>query len=104
DDAIAALIRPEDMAAYDQILREYNAKLDALEQQSRQAFEERVRLTNEILTPEQRAKYAELRKRWDRGPGGGGGPHGRGERNRDRNEEIQRRTGERATTGAWPQS
>ncbi|WP_428937141.1 Spy/CpxP family protein refolding chaperone [Fontivita pretiosa] len=103
DDAIAALIRPEDMAAYDQILRDYNAKIEALEQESRRAFEERVRLTNQILTPEQRTKYAELRKRWDRGPGSAGGPRGRGDRDRSEEKDNQRWIGERATTEPSPQ-
>jgi Spy/CpxP family protein refolding chaperone len=71
DEAIAALIRPEDKGDYDQVLKTYSEKTAAMEQQWRNAFQASVEKTKQILTPVQRARYDELLKRGtDRGPGG----------------------------------
>ena len=82
DEAIAALIRPEDKEKLEQIGAEYSEKLAALDRESREAFASAVEQTKALLRPEQRAKYDELLKRhhWDRdrGPGPRGGPGGPG--------------------------
>lgn len=76
DEAIASLIRPEDMAAYDQILEAARQKTEALETEGKERFQEAVEKTKAILTEEQRKKYEEL---LSRGPG-----HGRDGRDRER--------------------
>lgn len=63
DEAIVALIRPEDKPKYEALLEEYARRLDALEEEWKSAFQSAVEKTKEILTPEQRAKYEEIRKR-----------------------------------------
>lgn len=63
DDAIAALIRQEDRAAYEQILKTYSDRMAALEQETRAAFQEAVEKTKQILTPQQREKYEAILKR-----------------------------------------
>src|SRR5688500_3874096 len=81
DEAIAALIRPEDRATFEQIGDDYSEKLASLDRESRAAFAGAVERTKQLLTPEQRTKYEELLKRhqWDRGPGARGGPGRRGD-------------------------
>jgi len=81
DEAIAALIRTEDLKAYDAILKDFQGKLTALDEEFRKSYEAAVEKTKAILTAEQRAKYEEILKRvqpGDRpgrgGPGGPGGP------------------------------
>jgi Spy/CpxP family protein refolding chaperone len=109
DEAIAALIRPEDLAAYDQVLKNYSDQLAQLDKEWRDAFDTAVTNTEKILTPEQLTKYQEIRKQrqpWERpprgggggGPGGPGGPHGGprgggGERNHDFNSGPTSRPG-----------
>jgi Spy/CpxP family protein refolding chaperone len=68
DEAIAALVRPEDYGRYDQILKAYNDQMDALDREARKSFEQSVERTKPLLTPEQQTKYAELlaRHQWDR--------------------------------------
>jgi Spy/CpxP family protein refolding chaperone len=71
DEAIADFIRTQDLHAYDQILKAYQDKLAALDQEFRSAYQKAVDQTRQILTPEQRAKYEELLKRnqpGERGP------------------------------------
>ena len=77
EDAIAALVRPEDKDKFQQIQDTYTKKMEELDQQWRASFDNAVRKTKEILTPDQRTKYEELLKRnqWDRG-GPPGGPRG----------------------------
>jgi hypothetical protein len=43
DEAIAALVRPEDYGRYDQILKTYNDQMDALDRQARKASSNRSR-------------------------------------------------------------
>jgi Spy/CpxP family protein refolding chaperone len=82
DEAIAALIHPEDLGAYDQVLKHYSDQLAVLDKEWRDAFDAAVKKTESILTAEQLAKYQELRKQrqppWEGGrrggPGGPGGP------------------------------
>lgn len=70
DAAIAALIRLEDMGAYDQVLKQYHEKTESLEGEWRATYQRAVERTKEILTPEQRAKYEEMlsRQGWEGGP------------------------------------
>jgi Spy/CpxP family protein refolding chaperone len=63
DEAIASLVPPEHYGKYDQILKHYFEKTEAIDQEMKAAFDEAVRQTKEILTPEQRAKYEQLLKR-----------------------------------------
>jgi Spy/CpxP family protein refolding chaperone len=70
DQAIAALMTDEQRPRYEAILNEYARKDGELSEQRKQAFDEAVRRTKEILTAEQAAKYEELMKRQpDRGFG-----------------------------------
>jgi Spy/CpxP family protein refolding chaperone len=96
DDAIAALIRPDDKTAYQQILDTYQKKMEALDAQRRSAFESAVKQTKELLSPEQLVKYEAILKRnqWE------GGPQRGGDRSQSPNFDHSRRTGDRATTQA----
>jgi Spy/CpxP family protein refolding chaperone len=76
DEAIANLVRPEDMGAYDRILEQARQKTDALEADGKEKFQKAVEKTKAILNDEQRRKYEEL---LSRGPG-----HGRDGRDRER--------------------
>jgi len=76
DKAIVALLSQEQRARYDAILKDYAAKEATLSEQRKQAFEEAVRRTKEILTPEQATKYEELmQKQRERGFGPSHGGH-----------------------------
>jgi Spy/CpxP family protein refolding chaperone len=86
DDAIAALVPAQDKEKYEQIRKNYSDQMAAMDQDMRSRFDEAVKKTKDILTPEQRTKYDEIlsRHQGDRGgprggPGGPGGP----ERHRD---------------------
>ena len=68
DDAIAALIRPEDLTAFDQIHETYADRMAALDAQWREGFNASVERTKQILTPGQRIKYEEILKRHTGGP------------------------------------
>ncbi|MEO6435024.1 MAG: hypothetical protein ABIP55_04590 [Tepidisphaeraceae bacterium] len=63
DEAIAALVRPEDYGKYDQILKQYFDQTDAIDREMKTSFDAAVEKTRLILTSEQRAKYEELLKR-----------------------------------------
>ena len=51
DDALTALVRPEDKAKYDEIFKNYQEQQAAIERDMRANFENAVRLTKEQLTP-----------------------------------------------------
>jgi len=75
DQAIAALMTPEQKPQYEKILQDYARKVDELSQERKKTFDQAVERTKQILTPEQAAKYEELLKKTpDRG--GFGGPPG----------------------------
>jgi len=80
DEAIAALVKPEDKEKYDQIQKNYHDQLEAMDRELHEAFDKAVKLTDEILTPEQRTKYHEILSRHQPGSGGPGhrerGPRG----------------------------
>jgi Spy/CpxP family protein refolding chaperone len=82
DEAILALV--PDRSKYDEIMRQYEEKTDALDDAMRKGFEEKVRLTKAHLTPEQNAKYDEMLKRRSRDWG--------------RDKETTRRSSSGATT------
>lgn len=67
DASISALIRSEDRAAYDKVLSDYTAKIEAMETEWKKAFQQAVERTKEILTPAQRTKYEQLMSRWENG-------------------------------------
>jgi Spy/CpxP family protein refolding chaperone len=69
DEAVAALVRPEDKPVYDKIILESRQKTEAIEADNRKAFQQAVEKTKAILTPEQRTKYEELLARLPGGPG-----------------------------------
>jgi len=62
DQAIVALLTDEQRSRYDAILKEFAGKEEEMSQQRKQAFDEAVKRTKEILTPQQVAKYEELLK------------------------------------------
>jgi Spy/CpxP family protein refolding chaperone len=66
DQAIAALIRPEDKGRYDRIVKDYAEQMAAMDREWRGSFQAAVERTKQILSPEQRAKYEELLQRHQR--------------------------------------
>lgn len=63
DEAIAAIIRPEDKSRYDEVMKNYTTQMDAMDAEARKRFEDAVRRTKALLRPEQRVKYEEILKR-----------------------------------------
>lgn len=79
DDAIASLLSPQQQLAYEQIQQEYAEGLEELSEQRRQAFEEAMIRTRELLTAEQAERFEQaMSRRGDRdrgrGPAPGPGP------------------------------
>ncbi len=68
DEALAALVRPEDKPAYDKIVADSKQKQDALEAEGKKAFQQAVDKTKAILNAEQLKKYEEV---LSNGPGRG---------------------------------
>ncbi|MHC4712042.1 MAG: Spy/CpxP family protein refolding chaperone [Planctomycetota bacterium] len=81
DEAVLALLSEEQRLKYDEILREYEQNLEAMEEEGKKRFEEAVERTKAILTEAQRKKYEEFMAS---GPSHGPGPRpwGRGGRGR----------------------
>lgn len=74
DLAITALLTEEQRSRHEAILKDYARKETEMSEQRKLAFEEAIKRTKEILTPEQAAKYDELmQKQRERGFGP---PHG----------------------------
>ncbi len=63
DEAIVALIRPEDRPKYEAIQKEHAEQVETLGQEWRKSFDTAVARTKEILTPEQRVRYEALMSR-----------------------------------------
>lgn len=63
DEAIAALIRPEDKEKFEQVVKTYADRNAALEQAWRSNYQNSVAETKKILNPEQRKKYEEILKK-----------------------------------------
>ncbi len=81
DEAVRELLSDEQTEEYDRIIREREERRQAMADRRRKAFEDAVARTKEILTPEQRAKYDEIRSRMpERGRRGPFGPGMRGPR------------------------
>jgi hypothetical protein len=62
DDAIAALIRPDDKPKYDAALQQYADRQAAMEKEWRSSFAAAVEKTKAILNPDQAKKYDEFLK------------------------------------------
>lgn len=63
DEALAALIRPEDKAKYDAAIKSYNDQMSAMNAEMHKSFEDSVARTKALLTAEQRVRYEEILKR-----------------------------------------
>jgi Spy/CpxP family protein refolding chaperone len=96
DEAIAALIRPEDKDKYDAVLKAYAEHQAGLEKEMRSAYERAVEETKKILTAEQGRKYEEFLKKREAGPGGG--PGGGGPREHDQGRRVEDRATSRPGT------
>jgi Spy/CpxP family protein refolding chaperone len=94
DDAIVALIRPDQQGAYQTIVDNYSKQMESLDTERRAAFDNAVQRTKELLTPEQRSKYESLLKR---GPAETG-PREHGENHAAPEFDHNRWPGNRATT------
>ena len=93
DEQIAALIRPEDKDKYNDILKTYSERQEAIGRQIQAAFQSAVAQTEQILSPEQLKKYKQIMAN-HRGPGPDHGGPGPGPHQRDSN----RRGEDRATS------
>jgi Spy/CpxP family protein refolding chaperone len=69
EQVVREMLGDEQKKEFDQINAEYDAKLAALGQAQRAAFEQATARTREILSPEQAAKYDEFLKRRGKGAG-----------------------------------
>jgi Spy/CpxP family protein refolding chaperone len=63
DDAVVALLTPEQKQAYEKLQSDYREKMEAMGREREKAFAKAVEETNQILDPQQQQKYAEIRKR-----------------------------------------
>jgi len=82
DEAIAALIRPEDKEKLDQVQKNYAEKNAAMDKEMRASYETAVEKTKEILGSEQLKKYEEFLKNHE--PPKGPREHDQGRRVEDR--------------------
>jgi Spy/CpxP family protein refolding chaperone len=62
DDAIAALIQPQDKEKFELALKTYADQQSAMDKEWRASFERAEEKTKQILNPEQRKKYEEMLK------------------------------------------
>ncbi len=62
DDAIAALIQPQDKEKFDLALKTYTDQQAAMDKEWRASFEKAEEKTKQILNPDQRKKYEEMLK------------------------------------------
>jgi uncharacterized membrane protein len=63
DDAILALVRPEDRPKYDAVVQAYLDRQAEMEKEWRASFQTAVEKTKRILTPEQGRKYEDFLKK-----------------------------------------
>jgi Spy/CpxP family protein refolding chaperone len=91
DAAIVALMTPEQKTKYDEVQKQYQDRLTAMDQEFREDFQRKVKETDEILSPEQSAKYHEFLNRHQPFEHG---PHDHG----DRGFRDNRRGDDRATS------
>jgi len=85
EQAIRGLLSDEQRQKYEEVIKDYEEKLAALDAERRKLFEDAVERTKQILTEPQRRKYeaileARAGPRWRRGPPHGGGRFPGGER------------------------
>lgn len=60
DEAVVALLTPEQKTAYDRISEKYNQRVADLSKEREAAFQRAVEQTKAMLTPQQRMKYEEM--------------------------------------------
>jgi hypothetical protein len=60
DDAIGALIKPEDKEKFELIQKNFTDELATMDREMKESFAAAVEKTKAVLTPEQRTKYEEL--------------------------------------------
>jgi Spy/CpxP family protein refolding chaperone len=68
DTAIADLVPTARLGEYDQIINTYQDRVAALEAETREAYQQAVEQTRQILTPEQRTRYEDILKKHKWGP------------------------------------
>jgi hypothetical protein len=95
EEAIAALIRPEDRTKYDEVLRVHAQHMTDLEHELRASWQKGVEETRKILTPEQRVKYEEFLKRREAERASAASGRDRGDHDQ---QQQNRRAEERATS------
>jgi Spy/CpxP family protein refolding chaperone len=103
DDAIAALVRPEDRPKYDAAVQHYADRQAAMEREWRSSFQAAVEKTKAILAPDQAKRYEEFLKereadRVARNSTTNGSGSGNGGGNAERDNNNRRPPGTRATT------
>ena len=81
DEALKAIFDPEQRKQYDVAVKTYESKTEELSKEWKRSFDDAVERTRQLLTPEQRVKYDDIRKKreeqphrhfspdWSRGPG-----------------------------------
>ncbi len=104
DEAILALVGPDNKPAFDKIQKDYQDEQRAMERTMRGRFEKAVEETKAVLDPEQREKYEKLLARYrpserggDRGRGSGG-PGGPGAPGGPERENFEHRRGDGGAT------
>jgi len=78
DDAIVALLTPEQKGTYDKIIERYNQQVGEMNKAREAAFQAAVEKTKAVLDANQRAKYEELLKKGFHGSPREHGPRGAG--------------------------
>jgi hypothetical protein len=68
DEAIAALISPEQKPAYDKVIERFNTQMAQMDHERDAAFQKAVEKTKAILAPAQREKYEQILARGPMGP------------------------------------
>jgi Spy/CpxP family protein refolding chaperone len=96
DEAIAALVRPEDKPRYDAVLQQYADGTAALEREMRSNFETAVEQTRQVLDPQQRQKYEKFLEQ-RQGSSSGGTWRSRHDRSSDRPDAATRPATQAAT-------
>ncbi len=76
DEALKAIFDPEKRKQYDLALKTYEIKSEELSKEWKKAFDDAVERTRLLLTPEQRIKYDEIRKKREEQPHRHFGPDG----------------------------
>ncbi len=68
DEAVKALMSEEQRKLYDALKSNYDAKTEELNKEWKKSFDDAVEQTRMLLTPEQRVKYDEIRKKREETP------------------------------------